>query len=54
MDLNYQDVLVSIRVLNAIANVSKAIDTNDPDLVYRHLSRPDVHLTVNIKKIIYE
>ncbi|XP_023246515.1 ras GTPase-activating-like protein IQGAP1 [Copidosoma floridanum] len=44
MDLLYDDIVVSIRVLTAIANVTKAVDTNNPDLVYRSLNCSDVHI----------
>ncbi|KAH0541195.1 hypothetical protein KQX54_021250 [Cotesia glomerata] len=44
-DISYQDILVSIRVLTAIAAVSKAIDTNNPELVFEALLNPETQIT---------
>ncbi|XP_057324303.1 ras GTPase-activating-like protein IQGAP1 [Microplitis mediator] len=44
-DICYQDILVSIRVLTAIASISKAIDTNNPDLVFEALSNPETQIS---------
>ncbi|XP_058789628.1 ras GTPase-activating-like protein IQGAP1 isoform X2 [Phymastichus coffea] len=43
-DLTHSDIIVSIRVLTAIANITKSIDTNDPDLIYEALSNQDAHV----------
>ncbi|XP_031839391.1 ras GTPase-activating-like protein IQGAP1 [Nomia melanderi] len=44
-DLSYSDVIVSLRVLSLIAEISKAVDTGNPDLVYQALSNPDCHVS---------
>ena len=44
-DMSYNDIVVSLRVLSAIACVTKAVDTGDPDLVYQALSEPEAHIT---------
>ncbi|CAK9799762.1 Ras GTPase-activating-like protein IQGAP1 [Anthophora plagiata] len=44
-DLSYSDIVVSIRVLSLIANISKAVDTGNPELVYQALSNPDCHVS---------
>ncbi|XP_034939382.1 ras GTPase-activating-like protein IQGAP1 [Chelonus insularis] len=44
-DISYDDILSSIRVLTAIASVSKAIDTGNPDLVFEALINPETHVT---------
>ncbi|XP_031782642.1 ras GTPase-activating-like protein IQGAP1 [Nasonia vitripennis] len=49
-DLAYSDIIVSIRVLTAIANVTKCIETNNPDLVYQALTCQDAHVT-NLEEV---
>ncbi|XP_029050274.2 ras GTPase-activating-like protein IQGAP1 [Osmia bicornis bicornis] len=44
-DLSYSDIVVSIRVLSMIAEISKAVDTGNPDLVYQALQNPDCHVS---------
>ncbi|XP_054010124.1 ras GTPase-activating-like protein IQGAP1, partial [Hylaeus anthracinus] len=44
-DLSYSDIIVSIRVLSLIAEISKAVDTGNPDLVYQALSNPSCHVS---------
>ncbi|XP_066597001.1 ras GTPase-activating-like protein IQGAP1 [Prorops nasuta] len=44
-DLSYDDILISLRVLNTIANITKAIDTGNPELAYEALRNPDAHVT---------
>ncbi|CAL7946505.1 unnamed protein product [Xylocopa violacea] len=44
-DLSYSDIVVSIRVLSSIAEISKAVDTGNPDLVYQALTNPDCHVS---------
>ncbi|KAJ8679150.1 hypothetical protein QAD02_014937 [Eretmocerus hayati] len=44
-DLKHSDIVVSLKVLSAIANITKAIDTNNPDLVYQALICPNAHVT---------
>ncbi|XP_076245101.1 ras GTPase-activating-like protein IQGAP1 [Calliopsis andreniformis] len=44
-DLSYSDIIVSVRVLSMIAEISKAVDTGNPDLVYQALSNPDCHVS---------
>ncbi|OAD59074.1 Ras GTPase-activating-like protein IQGAP1 [Eufriesea mexicana] len=44
-DLSYNDIIVSTRVLSRIAEISKSVDTGDPDLVYQALANPDCHVS---------
>lgn len=44
-DLSYSDIVVSIRVLSAIAYITKTVDTGDPELIYEALSDPEAHIT---------
>lgn len=46
--ITYDDIIVSIRMLNAIAAISKAVDTGHPDLVYEKLSNSDAYIFVSI------
>lgn len=40
-DISMEDIISSIRVLTAVACVTKAVDTGDPELVYQALKNPD-------------
>ncbi|KAK9298625.1 hypothetical protein QLX08_008104 [Tetragonisca angustula] len=44
-DLSYSDIVVSMRVLSTIAEISKAVDTGNPDLVYQALANPGCHVS---------
>ncbi|XP_050481598.1 ras GTPase-activating-like protein IQGAP1 isoform X1 [Bombus huntii] len=44
-DLSYSDIVASTRVLSTIAEISKAVDTGNPDLVYQALTNPDCHVS---------
>ncbi|XP_033341426.2 ras GTPase-activating-like protein IQGAP1 [Megalopta genalis] len=44
-DLSYSDIVVSLRVLSLIAQISEAVDTGNSDLVYQALSNPDCHVS---------
>ncbi|XP_076668779.1 ras GTPase-activating-like protein IQGAP1 isoform X2 [Andrena cerasifolii] len=44
-DLSYSDIVVSVRILSLISKISKAVDTENPDLVYQALSNPDCHIS---------
>uniref|UniRef100_A0A0C9RMV3 IQGAP1 protein n=1 Tax=Fopius arisanus TaxID=64838 RepID=A0A0C9RMV3_9HYME len=39
-NISYDDILNSLRVLTAVAAVTKAVDTGNPDLVYQALADP--------------
>ncbi|XP_043498772.1 ras GTPase-activating-like protein IQGAP1 isoform X1 [Polistes fuscatus] len=43
-DLTYNDIVVSITVLSAIAAISKAVDEGDAYAVYDALKNPDAHV----------
>ncbi|XP_043257073.1 ras GTPase-activating-like protein IQGAP1 [Colletes gigas] len=43
--LSYNDIIVSVRVLSLIAEISKAVDTGNPDLVYQSLTNPNCHVS---------
>ncbi|XP_015189639.1 PREDICTED: ras GTPase-activating-like protein IQGAP1 isoform X2 [Polistes dominula] len=43
-DLTYNDIVVSIKVLSAIAAISKAVDQGDAYAVYDALKNPDAHV----------
>ena len=42
--------MASVRLLPIIADITKAVDTENPDFVYEKLSNPDVYLPVSIHK----
>ncbi|EFN88876.1 Ras GTPase-activating-like protein IQGAP1 [Harpegnathos saltator] len=44
-NITYDDIVVSITVLTAIASISKAVDTANPDLVYEKLSSADARIS---------
>ncbi|XP_017888182.1 ras GTPase-activating-like protein IQGAP1 isoform X2 [Ceratina calcarata] len=44
-DLSYSDIVASIRVLSSIADISKAVDTGNPELVYQALTNPECHVS---------
>ncbi|XP_078048629.1 ras GTPase-activating-like protein IQGAP1 [Augochlora pura] len=44
-DLSYSDIVVSLRVLSLIAEITEAVDTGNPDLVYQALSNPECHVS---------
>ncbi|XP_015122620.1 ras GTPase-activating-like protein IQGAP1 [Diachasma alloeum] len=43
-NISYDDLLNSLNVLNAVAAVTKAVDTGNPDLVFEALSNPEAHV----------
>ncbi|XP_063995334.1 ras GTPase-activating-like protein IQGAP1 [Diachasmimorpha longicaudata] len=43
-NITYDDIVNSVNVLNAVAAVTKAVDTGNPDLVYETLSNPRAHV----------
>ncbi|XP_011877026.1 PREDICTED: ras GTPase-activating-like protein IQGAP1 [Vollenhovia emeryi] len=45
INISYEDLVVSIPILSAVAAITKAVDTGNPDFVYEKLSNPDAHLT---------
>ncbi|XP_071553686.1 ras GTPase-activating-like protein IQGAP1 [Temnothorax nylanderi] len=44
-NITYDDIIACISVLSAIAAITKAVDTGNPDFVYEKLLNPDAHLT---------
>ncbi|KAL6436488.1 hypothetical protein ACFW04_004757 [Cataglyphis niger] len=45
IDLTYDDIMTSIRLLSFIAAITKAVDTENPNFVYEKLSNPNVYLS---------
>lgn len=44
-EMTYEDITVSIRVLSAIAFITKTVDTGNPEMVWEALTDPETHLT---------
>lgn len=42
-----------MRVLSTIAEISKAVDTENPDLVYQALANPGCHVSVGLLSYKY-
>ncbi|KAL7293724.1 hypothetical protein TKK_0012795 [Trichogramma kaykai] len=43
-NLTYEDIVACLNVLTAIGNVNKAVDMNNPNMVYDALRHPDTHI----------